>query len=158
MEGLAFLKDMAEQQDKIIAQNKELLNLYKAFLAKPPVAPIFKVDNDQIVKQIVNSGMINKASEDLKPVLFEFIRVANQIPKNVYIKGEFYGFTGWKPFALYMLFLISGVGFGTYSWYRNSDNPTIARMQKNRDILDERINNLIKNNPKTGSKYFPEYK
>jgi hypothetical protein len=162
MEGLEFLRPMADQQKQIIAQNKELANLIKQHLSRPLPAPEIKVDYNELaleLKKLIGDpvGNISKANEEFKSTVNQFGRMASDVPKSVSIRGEFYGFTGWKPFVLHYLIIIFSVGFGAYSWIRNSDDETVRRLTKNRDVLDGRIESLKDKNPVTASIYFPEY-
>ena len=160
MEGLEFLKDMGDQQKQIIAQNKELADLIKQHLARPVPAPV--VDHELLAKHLAElmgdpEGRIKQASSEFGANVKGFLDSARAVPKSVGIRGEFYGFTGWKPFVLHYLIIIFSVGFGAYSWIRNSDDETVRRLTKNRDVLDGRIESLKDKNPITASIYFPEY-
>jgi hypothetical protein len=76
-----------------------------------------------------------------------FYNVVNQIPKSVKIRGDFYGFTGWKPFVYYIVTLILLAYIATFSWIHNSDNEVVKRLTKQIEIFAEQ-------NPKTAKKYF----
>lgn len=162
MEGLDFLKPMGEQQKKIIAQNDELADLIKQYLKKPLPAPVIEIDYEQLAKHVTNlmgdpAGLINQASTKLDNKLNGFIKSAESVPSSVPIRGDFYGFTGWKPCAAYCLTLALFAGMAAYSWHYNSDSEKVNRLNRDRTIINAEMELFKKNNPALTDKYFPEY-
>lgn len=162
MEGLEFLRPMGEQQKEIIAQNKELADLIKRVLSRPLPAPVINVDSDELANRLAQlmgdpEGRIKQADSALQSTLNGFVKSAENVPKSVSIRGEFYGFTGWKPCAAYCLTLGLFACIAAYSWHYNSDNEKVNRLQKDRTILNAEMELFKKNNPVLTDKYFPEY-
>ena len=162
MDGLDFLKPMGEQQRKIIAQNDELADLIKQHLKRALPAPVIEIDYEQLAKHVTNlmgdpAGLINQAKTELSANLSGFIETARAVPKSVSVRGEFYGFTGWKPCAAYCLTLGFFAVMAAYSWHYNSDSEKVNRLQKDRTILNAEMELFKKNNPVLTDKYFPEY-
>jgi hypothetical protein len=162
MEGLDFLKPMGEQQKKIIAQNDELADLIKQYLKKPLPAPVIEIDYEQLAKHVTNlmgdpAGLINQANSELSANLNGFVATARAVPKSVSIRGDYYGFTSWKPCAAYCLTLLSFAGMAAYSWHYNSDSEVVKRLHRDRTIINAEMAVFKKNNPVLTDKYFPEY-
>lgn len=153
---------MAEQQEKIIAQNIELADLIKQHLKRPLPAPVIEIDYERLAKHVTNlmgdpAGLINQAKNEINANLNGFIETARTVPKAVSIRGDFYGFTGWKPCAAYCLTLALFAVMAAYSWHYNSDNETINRLNRDRTILNAEMELFKKKNPVLTDKYFPEY-
>lgn len=156
MEGLEFLKDMGDQQKQIIAQNKELADLIKQHLNRPLPAPEIKVDYNELaleLKKLIGDpvGNISKANEEFKSTVNQFGRMASDVPKSVSIRGEFYGFTGWKPFLIYLLVLVGCAGYSGYTWFRN--DKLLTYIKNNHAVIEE----FKKDYPKLGKKYLEGY-
>lgn len=162
MEGLDFLKPMGEQQKKIIAQNDELADLIKQYLKKPLPAPVIEIDYEQLAKHVTNlmgdpAGLINQAKDEINANLNGFIQTARTVPKSVSIRGDFYGFTGWKPCAAYCLTLALFAGMAAYSWHYNSDSEVVNRLNRDRTIINAEMAVFKKKHPKFTKEFFPEY-
>jgi hypothetical protein len=159
---LNFLRPMAEQQEKIIAQNNESIDLIKHYLKRPLPAPVVEIDYEQLAKHLSNlmgdpAGIINQAKTELSANLNGFVESARTVPKSVSIRGDFYGFTGWKPFVAYCLTLVLFAGMTAYSWHYNSDSEVVNRLHRDRTIINAEMAVFKKNNPVLTDKYFPEY-
>jgi hypothetical protein len=77
----------------------------------------------------------------------EFVRVKFQ--------GDFYGFTSWRPFALYFTLLSLAFTLTAYSWFHNTDDERLKSAIGYIHQLENGIERLRANNPKTAQKYFP---
>ena len=162
MEGLDFLKPMGEQQRKIIAQNDELADLIKLYLKKPLPAPVIEIDYEQLAKHVTNlmgdpAGIIKQANTEITANLKGFVETARAVPKSVSIRGEFYGFTGWKPCAAYCLTLGFFAVMAAYSWHYNSDSEVVKRLHRDRTIINAEMEVFKKKHPKFTKEFFPEY-
>jgi hypothetical protein len=153
MEGLEFLRPMGDQQKQIIAQNKELSDLIKQVLGRPLPPPVIKIDYNELaleLKKLIGdpAGNISKANKEFKSTVNQFGRMASDVPKSVSIRGEFYGFTGWKPFLFFLLVLVGCAGYSGYTWFRNKE--LLNYIEKNHSY----ILNLKEDYPKLARKYF----
>lgn len=160
MEGLEFLKGMGDQQKQIIAQNKELANLIKQHLTRPVPAPV--VEHELLAKHMAElmgdpEGRIKQANSEFGASVNGFLQSVRAVPSSVPIRGEFYGFTSWKPCLVYCLMLVLFAFMAAYSWRYNSDDEKVIRLQKDRIVLNAEMEVFKKNNPVLTDKYFPEY-
>lgn len=160
MEGLEFLKGMGDQQKQIIAQNKELADLIKQHLARPVPAPV--VDHELLAKHLAElmgdpEGRIKQASSEFGANVKGFLDSVRTVPKSVGIRGQFWGFTDWKPFALHYLVIALSLAFGILSWRHNSDNEIIKRLQRDRIIVNSEMEVFKEKHPKYTKQFFPEY-
>jgi hypothetical protein len=70
------------------------------------------------------------------------------------LQNDFYGFTGYRPFAIYIGTLSLAFLFSAYSWFKNSDDERLIQEQAKVSEFQKRVEILRNNNPKTAKKYF----
>ena len=70
------------------------------------------------------------------------------------LQKDFYGFTSWRPFAIYIATLSLALSFSVYSWFKNSDDERLIEAQTKVSEFQKRVESLRSNNPKTARKYF----
>jgi len=70
------------------------------------------------------------------------------------LQKDFYGFTGWRPFVVYIGTLSLALSFAVYSWFKNSDDERLIEEKARVSEFRKRVEILRSNNPKTAKKYF----
>jgi len=131
----------------------------------------FKIDNSAIVREIKQvfeqeKGFIKQTNETIKE-----IRAEKKDVVRVKFEKDFFGFSGWRPFAIYFLFIASLSAFSAWSWLQSPSSKYI-QLQENHVQLQKdyeqyknsgldisshykrSLENLRKTHPKLAKKYF----
>jgi hypothetical protein len=151
---MEILNTIEEQNKRILKNLEQNAELMEKVIRKPIPSPQVNIDHKTISELVLNQ--LGDPAAAIKSEMNNFYRVVREIPKSVNIRGEFYGFTGWKPFTLYLLTLITLASLTTFSWIHNSDNELVKIQNKQIDIFRNRVYEMAKDNPKTAKKYFSE--
>lgn len=138
-------------------------DIKKALNERPVIQNSF--DADKLAKQLLpaltaglpNTGQLQTAGAE---IVNQIRAERERIPTKIAIQGDFYGFTGWKPLALYSSLLILCGVFCTYFWYQKQETTQFQQameLLKERNHLNTQIERYVAKNPKDGTKYFPGY-
>ncbi len=142
---MEILNTIEEQNKQILKNLEQNAELFEKVIRKPIPSTQVHIDHKTISDLILNQ--LGDPAAAIKSEMNNFYRVVNEIPKSVKIGGDFYGFTGWRPFVYYLATLILLVYIATFSWIHNSDNEVVKRLAKQIEIFAEQ-------NPRTAKKYF----
>jgi hypothetical protein len=130
-----------EEQNKQILKNLEMnAELLEKVIRKPIPSPQVHIDHKTISELILNQ--LGDPAAAIKSEMSNFYTVVNQIPKSVKIRGDFYGFTGWRPFTFYLLTLAILTSLTTFSWRHNSDNELVKRQLNKLKYLQNKTQGL----------------
>ncbi len=138
-----------EEQNKQILKNLEMnAELLEKVLKKPIPSSQVQIDHKTISDLILKQ--LGDPAAAIKSEMTNFYWRVKEIPTSIKIRGDFYGFTGWRPFVYYIITLILLAYIASFSWMHNSDNEVVKRLTKQIEIFAEQ-------NPKTAKKYFSDF-
>jgi hypothetical protein len=109
--------------------------------------------HDSVLNQTKNEilNLRNSAQESIREIRNE----KNQdVTVRLNLQNDFYGFTSWRPFALYFTLLSLAFTLTAYSWFRNSDNNQLVKANETISEFQKRVEDLRARNPKIAKKYF----
>lgn len=109
--------------------------------------------HDSVLNQTKNEilNLRNSAQESIREIRSEKNQAVNV---RLNLQNDFYGFTGSRPFAIYIGTLSLAFLFSAYSWFKNSDDERLIQEQAKVSEFQKRVEILRNNNPKTAKKYF----
>jgi hypothetical protein len=109
--------------------------------------------HDSVLSQTKNEilNLRNSAQESIREIRSEKNEAVNV---RLNLQNDFYGFTGSRPFAIYIGTLALAFLFSAYSWFKNSDDERLVEEQAKVSEFQKRVEILRNNNPKTAKKYF----
>lgn len=109
--------------------------------------------HDSVLSQTKNEilNLRNSAQESIREIRSEKNQAVNV---RLNLQNDFYGFTGSKPFAIYIGTLALAFLFSAYSWFKNSDDEKLIEAETKISEFQKRVEILRTNNPKTAKKYF----
>jgi hypothetical protein len=109
--------------------------------------------HDSVLNQTKNEilNLRNSAQESIREIRSEKNQTVNV---RLNLQNDFYGFTSWRPFALYFTFLSLAFTLTAYSWFRNSDNEQLIKANDTISEFQKRVESLRGKNPKIAKKYF----
>lgn len=109
--------------------------------------------HDSVLSQTKNEilNLRNSAQESIREIRSEKNQAVNV---RLNLQNDFYGFTGSKPFAIYIGTLALAFSFCAYSWFKNSDDEKLIEAETKISEFQKRVEILRDNNPKTAKKYF----
>ncbi len=109
--------------------------------------------HDSVLNQTKNEilNLRNSTQESIREIRNE----KNQdVIVRLNLQNDFYGFTSWRPFALYFTLISLAFTFTAYSWFRNSDNNQLVKANETISEFQKRVEDLRARNPKIAKKYF----
>ena len=109
--------------------------------------------HDSVLSQTKNEilNLRNSAQESIREIRSEKNQAVNV---RLNLQNDFYGFTGSKPFSIYIGTLALAFSFCAYSWFKNSDDEKLIEAETKISEFQKRVEILRDNNPKTAKKYF----
>jgi hypothetical protein len=109
--------------------------------------------HDSVLNQTKNEilNLRNSAQESIREIRNEKNQDVNV---RLNLQNDFYGFTSWRPFALYFTLLSLAFTLTAYSWFRNSDNNQLVKANETISEFQKRVEDLRARNPKIAKKYF----
>jgi len=109
--------------------------------------------HDSVLSQTKNEilNLRNSAQESIREIRSEKNQAVNV---RLNLQNDFYGFTNWRPFALYFTFLALAFSFSAYSWFKNSDNEQLVKANETISEFQKRVEGLRAKNPRIAKKYF----
>lgn len=97
------------------------------------------------------ANLSSMAHESIRAVRSEKLQEVNV---RLSLQKDFYGFTGWRPFAIYIATLSLALSFAGYSWVKNSDDERLIEAQTKVSEFQKRVEILRVKNPKVAKRYF----
>lgn len=109
--------------------------------------------HDSVLSQTKNEiiNLRNSAQESIREIRSEKNQAVNV---RLNLQNDFYGFTGYRPFAIYIGTLSLAFLFSAYSWFRNSDNEQLVKANETISEFQKRVESLRAKNPRIAKKYF----
>lgn len=152
MDPEALLRD-------IEAIKQELEAIKEALNKRPQPATVEQVRGELVelkkaIQERPNSPKIDeKTITALQAGFIEQVRqIQQQIPSTVTVKGDFYGFTSWKPFAMYLSLLPLCGALCTFFWHQGKET---VQYRQNVELLKEC--NYLNTQIEAYRKRYPKY-
>lgn len=109
--------------------------------------------HDSVLSQTKNEiiNLRNSAQESIREIRSEKNQAVNV---RLNLQNDFYGFTSWRPFALYFSLVSLAFILTAYSWFKNSDNEQLVKANETISEFQKRVEGLRAKNPRIAKKYF----